>query len=54
MGNEVCVPGESAEQEQRDQLADSDVSGEMAVTCTGATVSVKDEVRLERRETRHS
>lgn len=45
MGNEVCVQGDSAEQEQRDQLVDLGVSGELTVSCTGAAVSVEDEVR---------
>lgn len=44
------VQGDSAEWKQRDQLVDSGVSGEIAKACTGAAVSVEDEVRLERKE----
>lgn len=31
----MCMQGDSAEQEQRDQLVDSSMSGEMTVACTG-------------------
>lgn len=49
----MCA-GDSAEWEQRDQLVDSGVSGEMTEACTGAAVSMEGEVRLERKETRNS
>lgn len=50
----MCVQGDSIEWEQRDQLVDSGVSGEMTKACTGAAVSVENEVRLDRKETRNS
>lgn len=50
----MCVQGDSVKWEQRDQLVDSGVSGEMAKACTGAAVSVENEVTLERKETRNS
>lgn len=50
----MCVQGDSVEWEQRDQLVDSGVSGEMTKACTGAAMSVENEVRLERKETRNS
>lgn len=51
---EMCVQADSAEWKQRDQLVDSGVSGEIAKACTGAAVSVEDEVTLERKETGNS
>ena len=50
----MCVQGDSVEWEQRDQLVESGVSGEMTKACTGAAMSVGNEVRLGRKETRNS